>query len=65
MDFNRKKINSTFIGSANIIIVICSNCNWLTFITNSTINHHKFKSFLLNLNKWLKIVNSLDVMSIY
>ena len=35
-------------------MVICSSGIWMVFITNSTINHHKFESFLFNLNKWLK-----------
>ena len=38
-------------------MVICSSGTWTAFITNSTINDHKFESFLLKLNKWLKNSN--------
>ena len=51
---SKEVLNSPFSGSLSMISSICSNGNWMNFITNSTINWDKFLVYLDYLCKWIK-----------
>lgn len=46
--------NAPFVGSASIILGICSNGPWLALITNKTMNSQNFTQCLSSHNCWLK-----------
>ena len=52
--------NAPFVGSAWIISCILSNGNWISLITNNTVNSIKFVVFLENLKQWLRNNNNFN-----
>ena len=56
--------NALFVGSAWIISCILSNGNWISLITNNTVNSIKFVVFLENLKQWLRNNNDFNYSDI-
>ena len=50
--------NNPFSGSTSLIMAILSNGEWISFITNNTINTENFVWFLKILDYWLKLKNN-------
>ena len=52
--------NSPFSGSINLVMAICSNGAWISFVINETINSDSFIWFLKILHQWLSSYNNFD-----
>ena len=52
--------NSPFSGSISLVMAICSNGAWISFVLNETINSDNFIWFLKILHQWLSSHNNFD-----